>query len=47
MTPEEIKRFKEEVADPRMKQIFANTVIPEGRCFIVFEKNFTKMMNEK
>lgn len=34
MTPEELKRFKKEVADPKMKQIFANTVIPEGACFI-------------
>lgn len=34
MTPEELKRFKEEVADPRMREIFDNTVIPEGACFI-------------
>lgn len=34
MTSEEIKRFKEEVADPRMRQIFAKTEIPEGACFV-------------
>lgn len=34
MTPEELKRFKKEVADPRMREIFAKTEIPEGMCCI-------------
>lgn len=34
MTPEEIKRFRDEVAEPRMKKLLDNTVVPEGFCCI-------------
>lgn len=34
MTPEEIQKFKRDVADPRMKQLLANVTVPEGFCCI-------------
>lgn len=34
MTHEELMMFKKEVADPRMREIFAKTEIPEGMCCI-------------
>lgn len=34
MTPNDIKHFKKEIADPRMRDIFANTEIPAGSGYI-------------
>lgn len=34
MKYEELKSFKENVADPRMKEIFDRTKVPEGLCVI-------------
>lgn len=34
MTPEEIRIFKREVADPRMKRLLADVTVPEGFCCI-------------
>lgn len=34
MTPEEIRKFKREVADPCVKQLLSNITIPDGFCCI-------------
>lgn len=34
MHPNELKQFRRNTADPRMKQLFEETQIPDGTCFI-------------
>lgn len=34
MTPEDLKVFKQEIADPRMRELFTKTELPDGICFI-------------